>query len=66
MMNGKEYLIKNIQDSDINEVIRIACCLDICANEFFPKTHSETCNYSKTKNIKECEECWRYALDQEY
>lgn len=65
-MNGKEYLIKNIDESDNNEIIKVACCLDICANEFFPKTFSNTCKYSETKDINECKNCWDFALSQEY
>jgi hypothetical protein len=62
-MKGKEYLIKSIQDADNNEIIRIANCLNICANEFFPKTHSYMCGFSETHDISECDRCWKYALE---
>jgi len=63
-MKGKEYLISYIQDSNDECIIRVANALEICANEFFPKTHADSCTYSKTKDIEECKECWRYSLGE--
>ena len=65
-MNGKEYLIKQIQDSSEEEIIRVAIVLNMCANEFLPKSFSNGCTYNETNNIEECKNCWNYALHENY
>jgi hypothetical protein len=62
-MKGKDFLVKQIQDASIKEIVRVANCLNICANEFFHRTYALNCRYFMTKDISECERCWQYALE---